>query len=91
MRLIFLPLLFLLAACDSVDSPPAPSPAAAPGGPELLASRCTGCHSLAHVERSAKSRPLWEATVARMVRKGARLSRAEQDLLLDHLARKYGE
>lgn len=56
----------------------------------LLEERCTVCHSLKWVRRSRKSYPMWEETVGRMVRKGARLNDEEKEELLRYLAEHYG-
>lgn len=56
---------------------------------ELLQNRCQRCHSLSRVCQKVgeKSKRRWAATLKRMVkRRGADLSGAEQDFLLNCLA-----
>jgi cytochrome c5 len=58
-------------------------------GKSLLEERCTRCHDLGGVERAKKTEEEWKATVERMVGKGAMLSQAEQELVIQYLAETY--
>lgn len=85
----------LLAACGGAEEQsvaPAAEQAtpAASEGTALLEERCTQCHDLGRVERAKKTEAEWKATVERMVGKGAKLSQAEQEQLVQYLAETYG-
>ncbi len=70
----------------------APTPTLAALDPEaLLQERCSSCHDLGRVTSAAKSAEDWRKTVTRMVAKGASLSDAEVDALVEYLAQKYGK
>jgi cytochrome c5 len=66
-----------------------PAPPAELGGEELLQARCTRCHGLDRVQAAAKTQADWEATVERMRAKGAELTDAEAQLLVEYLAETY--
>jgi hypothetical protein len=57
-------------------------------GKEIVAQRCTVCHSQSRIDnaRKQKSRAQWEGTVDRMIAKGAQVNKAERALLLDDLS-----
>jgi hypothetical protein len=55
----------------------------------LLQARCTRCHGLDRVQAAAKTQADWEATVERMRAKGAELTDAEAQLLVEYLAETY--
>ena len=62
---------------------------AKPGCVELLQLRCQECHYLSRVckEVGERSKRRWKATLKRMVkRRGAEVTKAEQQMLLDCLA-----
>lgn len=61
----------------------------APDGQALVQERCTDCHSLERVERARKAKAEWQATVERMVKKGAQLSQKEQTAVIQYLAETY--
>lgn len=63
--------------------------APAGSGEQLLEQRCSACHSSSRAKMVQKTRAEWEKTVARMVRKGADLSEAEQKTLVDYLSATY--
>ena len=65
------------------------SPSVALDEVSLLEERCTECHDLGRVERTTKTEEEWEATVKRMVEKGAVLSQADQELIIQYLAETY--
>ena len=88
----------LLAACGGAKEetavPTTEQEEAAPAtldGKSLLEERCTRCHDLGGVERAKKTEEEWKATVERMVGKGAMLSQAEQELVIQYLAETYPE
>lgn len=59
-----------------------------PGCAELLRNRCQSCHYLERVcsQVGKKSKRRWKATLKRMVkRRGAKLNKEEQPVLLDCL------
>jgi cytochrome c5 len=58
-------------------------------GAALLESRCTVCHTLDRVKRGGKNKDQWAATVAQMIRNGAKLTQTEQIVLIDYLAKTY--
>jgi len=86
----------LLAACgeakDETAVPATEQEEATPvalDGKALLEERCTRCHDLGRVERARKTEEEWKATVERMVEKGAQLSQAEQELVIQYLTETY--
>lgn len=85
----------LTAGCDSASNKPTQLPSvetAAPEAPQavdgaaLLESRCSVCHSADKPKQVKKTREEWEATVGRMVSKGARLTEQEKKALVDYLS-----
>ena len=58
-------------------------------GQSLVEERCTRCHDLARVTNTQKTEEEWQATVERMVSKGADLSPAEQEAVIKYLAEMY--
>ena len=96
-------LLVLLAACGGEQGPapqaPAtettptgvasPAPPSGLGGQEMLEARCTRCHSLERVQAASQTLAEWEATVERMRGKGAELTDAEAQVLVQFLAETY--
>jgi cytochrome c5 len=96
-----LALVLLVVACGGGGEEPPASPTvemtpggeegpAEVGGDELLQARCTVCHDLGRVEAASKTQAEWEATVARMRGKGAELTDAEAQTLIQHLVTTYG-
>lgn len=91
--LLMMPLLF---ACDSrTPQPPSTQPAGVPApgsmGATLLETRCSVCHSADRPKGARKTRAEWERTVTRMIGNGAQLAEAEKAVLIDHLAKTYGQ
>lgn len=76
-------------------------PAAAPSTPEraeapqhpgkaLLAAKCFQCHTDAMFRDQRQDRRAWEATLYRMVGRGALWTREEINAMADYLALDYG-
>lgn len=59
-------------------------------GETLLQERCTECHPLDRVTSASMTRDGWEANVEDMIAKGAQLTDAEKEVLVDYLAETYG-
>jgi mono/diheme cytochrome c family protein len=89
-------LMGLAVACGSGgEEPPAPPPEGETTSPELdgeelLEARCTGCHGLDLVQAASKSEAEWTSTVDRMIGKGADLTEAEAQALVEYLAETHG-
>ena len=90
--LVGLVLMGLAVACGGggEETPEETEGPAALGGQELLEARCTKCHNLDRVKAASKTLDEWTATVGRMRGKGAELSDAEAEILLEYLAETYG-
>lgn len=61
----------------------------APDGAQLLEQRCSVCHASSRAKKAKKTAKEWQATVARMMDKGAKLSEQEKKILVDYLATTY--
>jgi cytochrome c5 len=88
-------LLALSVACGGgAEEPPAPPPAQEStgdlSGEELVEARCTRCHGSETTTGAAKTAQRWESTVDRMIAKGAELTDAEAQVLVDYLTENYG-
>jgi hypothetical protein len=77
--IVGLVVVILLAACGG----------GGPSGRELLESRCTVCHNLERVTSSDRTAQEWEVIVDRMITRGAELTDAERDVLVEYLAKEY--
>lgn len=62
---------------------------AAVDGAALLEKRCSVCHPAAKPKGAKKSKEQWEATVTKMMGKGAKLTADEKKALVDHLSKTY--
>lgn len=95
MALVVLLLTSLVVACGGPkEETPVPTQEEKPApstlnGETLVEERCTKCHDLGRVERAKKTEEEWQATVERMVGKGAQLNQAEQELVIKYLAETY--
>lgn len=58
-------------------------------GAALLEERCSVCHPSARPKSKQKSPEQWEATVTRMMGKGAKLTDDEKKTLVDYLSTTY--
>ncbi len=56
----------------------------------LVQERCTRCHTLAPIQVARKTPEEWTRTVYRMIDKGARLSDAEAERVIEYLSETYG-
>ena len=72
-------LLFLFVRCQG-EVPPE----------QLVQERCTRCHTLAPIEAARKTPEEWTRTVYRMIGRGARLSDAEAERVIEYLSETYG-
>jgi hypothetical protein len=86
MAVLALVLTSILVACAGGKGEPAP---ATLDGKALVEERCVQCHDLTTVEGAAKTREEWQATVERMVAKGAQLNEAEQAAAVNYLSDAY--
>ena len=62
---------------------------AQPDGAALLEQRCSVCHPSARPKSKMKTAKEWEATVTRMMGKGAKLTEEEKQILVEHLSQTY--
>jgi mono/diheme cytochrome c family protein len=86
--------VILLAACGSSKSPATAAAGGAtagsvPEGQNLMQQRCTVCHSLNRITSAHHTATEWQTAVDRMINKGAQLSQAEEQTLVDYLAQNY--
>ncbi len=58
-------------------------------GDALLKSRCNECHDLDRITSASKSSDEWEATVDRMITRGAVLDNTERETLIEYLTETY--
>ncbi len=72
-----------LAACSSQTGTPALD------GQALMQQRCSVCHSLDRVTSAHHTPSEWQATVDRMVARGAQLTPSEEQVLLAYLEANY--
>ena len=79
------------AACSSGASSPTPAATAAQDGATLLAERCSVCHPLTFVEKSHHTAADWKLIVGMMVSRGAKLSSAEETVVVNYLAANFGQ
>ena len=89
-----LPTGLLLATTLSSFGPCAladPTPSLPDGpGRDLIARKCTQCHSLENVTRTRHTRKQWEAQLDTMIARGARLSDEDFERIADYLAAELG-
>lgn len=76
-----------LAWAQEPPTPPAPPPP--PDPKAILEGACTMCHGLDFITERRKSHDDWQATVSRMMDKGASLGPDEAAALVDYLAKTY--
>lgn len=105
-QMIAVPMIILILilsaplACNSGTKPSAQDqPAAAVtskintalDGVTLLDERCSTCHGANRAKQTRKTIDQWDKTVSRMMGKGARLTEVEKAVLMDYLAKNYGQ
>jgi cytochrome c5 len=95
LALLGLVIVSLVVACGGGEEGPAALPpeeetSGELSGEELLEDRCATCHALDIVKGATKTQAEWESTVERMIEKGAELTDAEAQVLVDYLASTYG-
>ena len=78
----------LVAACGAQE-PAGSGRAAMDDGKALVEERCSVCHDLNRVESAKKTGDEWKSNVERMVGKGAKLTEAEQTVVIDYLTEAY--
>ncbi len=89
--LTILMLMFLVTACASSSSSTTVAPASnTQDGAALVQERCTVCHTLSRAESQRLSSTEWKSVVDMMIARGAKLTAAEETLVVDYLATKYG-
>ncbi len=88
------------ASLAQAQQPPAPAQTPAPQTPTpqatpapdpkaILESVCSSCHGVDFITERKKTRDGWDATVHRMIDKGADLDQESAALLVDYLAKTY--
>jgi len=83
--------MFLLA-CAALAQQPAKAPAGFPDAPgkDVLTSRCFQCHGPSMWTAQRQDRRAWEATLYRMVGRGALWNDDEIQAMASYLATVYG-
>lgn len=63
-----------------------------PSGPAMakVSAACGGCHAPDIVLNARKSRAQWEVSLDRMIDRGAKVSDAEYDGVVDYLVKNFG-
>lgn len=90
---LLLVLGLVLAACGGASQPTstksvATQPATIDAA-NLLATRCSTCHSADVVKQERASQAQWERVVTDMMQRGTQLSDAEKQALVSYLAANY--
>src|SRR5579862_1657170 len=60
-------------------------------GKKIVEGACASCHGLEVVGGKQWSKPRWEAVVAAMVDRGAQLKKGEAPVVVEYLAKNFGE
>ena len=80
---------FSLALVTPLQAQPAPN--LPPGeGRELVASVCTGCHTLSTIVQIRDGAPGWRQFVNYMIMKGAQVSQHDSDTIVQYLTTNFG-
>ena len=58
---------------------------AQPAGKAIVDNACTKCHGIKKVESAHKKTAEWEATLDRMIKKGAKVKPEEREAVLKYL------
>ena len=80
---------FILAVGFIMSTPQPLMALAHDNGAALLEERCSGCHPSSLSKAKQKTPKQWQATVARMKHRGARLTEDEMKVLVDYLSETY--
>ena len=81
--------IFILALSFSALTLQTPPAWAQEKGAALLEERCSGCHPTSLTESKQKTPKQWQATVSRMINRGAGLTDEEKKVLVDYLSETY--
>jgi cytochrome c5 len=85
-----------VAPCALADAPPTPAAAAGtsvfPAAPQrgLVVRTCAACHAPEIVVAKRHTADEWDEIIAKMVDRGAVATEAEQQQILDYLAKFFG-
>ena len=82
-----------LAGTAALAQAPAAHPAPLPegAGKAQVEAACAGCHDMSVVTAKHYSAAKWDDVVQQMVSRGAPVSDADYDAVVDYLAKNYGE
>ena len=80
---------FILAVSFVMSTPQPLLALAQDHGAALLEEGCSGCHPSSLSKTKQKTPKQWQATVARMKHRGARLTEDEMKVLVDYLSETY--
>ena len=58
---------------------------AQPAGKAIVDNACSKCHGIKKVESASKNAAEWEATLDRMIKKGAKVTPEKRDAVLKYL------
>lgn len=81
--------LFIATLVSSVGFAGVSFSATASDGPALLEKSCGSCHAATLVKEAKKNQEQWNATVVKMIGKGAQLTDAEKQILVNYLTATY--
>jgi cytochrome c5 len=59
-------------------------------GERVMNASCQGCHTVRVIQTQAMDAAAWTKSVTTMVEKGAKVSKEDQPVLIDYLARHHG-
>jgi cytochrome c5 len=59
-------------------------------GERIMNGSCQGCHTVRVIQTQAMDAAAWTKSVATMVEKGAKVSKEDQPVLIDYLAKHHG-
>lgn len=79
-----------LAAMLSLTQTEASTNSQAENGREIVAAKCVDCHALAVVESAHHSNKEWQAVVAAMIARGARVTSEEISIVVEFLSAHFG-
>jgi CO dehydrogenase/acetyl-CoA synthase alpha subunit len=84
--------LVLPVAVIAATAPTKKASSAFPAGPAMakVAAACSTCHARDIVLNAKKSRAQWETSLDRMIDRGAKVSDADYDQVVDYLVKNFG-